>query len=331
MDKRNRIELHNLSFLFLFSLLIILQLLFINKVYAADTPKIYVANTQDNNISVIDSGTNQVIKTIPVPTDPEGMAITLDDKIVYVGSNSTSSVTLINTLPNEVVYSVDVGGGSPDLTLTPDGSELLVAVPTQDYFSIIDTGSNKAVGKVALPGVSAITIDPAGTYGFANSHYHADFSLNEFTVATNAMLFPINTKTFANALSFSPDSKSLYFVLDGKKSVTVLDIFNKSVIAEIPVGNNPYAITFTHDGNTGLVVSRDDGTLTLFNPKTNQVTATINVGTNPYAIAINRDDSKAYVVNEGSNNVSVVDLASKKVIATIAVGKGPRNIVMQRV
>lgn len=305
--------------------------LFLNSNAYAVGPKAYVANTQDNTVSVIDTSTNQVIKTISVPDNPEGMAITLNDKIVYVSSNSESSVSLIDTNSDGISYAIDVASGSPNLVITPDGSELIATQPSMDDMAIIDTATNKTVGKVSMPGVTAVAVDPSGEYAFANSQYFKHPSLNEFTIATNAMLFPIPTTDMSLAMSFSPDSKWLYYTLNGKDMLYVLDIFAKNIIAQIPVGAAPYDVTFTHNGKMGLVVSQGDGTLVLFNPNDNSIISKIKVGSNPHWIAVSLDDSKAYVTNEGSDNVSVVDLGSKKVVATIAVGKGPRGIVMQRV
>ena len=50
-------------------------------------PKAYIGLFKDNAVAVLDTGTNQVIKTIPVPTGPHGMVITSDGRWVYVSSD----------------------------------------------------------------------------------------------------------------------------------------------------------------------------------------------------------------------------------------------------
>ncbi len=330
MDKRNFNRCKINTLLFFVPLLTLWQLLSINNAFA-NTPKIYVGNSQDNTVSVIDSSTDKIIKTISLSGNPEGMAITLDDKFVYVGGTNTSSITLLDTRSDAAIYGIDAGASTKGFAIAPDGSELIAAVPANDNFVIIDTASNKLIGKIPLPAVTAITIDPAGEYGFANSESLKHYSLNEFTIATSAMLFPIPVPYPIREMSFSPDSKSIYFTVNGQDTLEVMNIFDKKITAEIPVGSSPFYITFTHDGKTGLVVSQGDNNLVLFDPKTNAIITKIKVGAAPYWIAVNADDSKVYVTNEESNSVSVVDLASKKVVDTISVGQGPHQLVMQRV
>jgi YVTN family beta-propeller protein len=330
MDKRKSILFNTVTFLVVFSLLIFIQVFTINNAFA-DGPKIYVGNSRDNTVSVIDSSTNEVHKTISVPNNPEGMVISLNDRVVYVGSTSTSTVSLIDTRSDAVNFAIEVGGNSQGLAISPDGSEVLVAIPDNDQFAIIDTARNKVAGKIPLPEVAAITVDRAGEYAFATSQNMKHYSLNEFTIATNAMLFPIPIPYAARQLSFSPDGKFIYFTVVGQDTLAVINIFEKKLVAEIPIGKSPFYVTFSHDGKTGLVVSQGDNLLVLFDPKTNTVISKIKVGKSPYWIAINASDTKAYVTNEGSDDVSVVDLASKKVIETISVGDAPHQIVMQRV
>ena len=65
-------------------------------------PLAYVTNNASNNISVIDTGDNTVVDTIPVGTNTYGVAVAPDGKHVYVGSQ-TNDVSVIDTRTNKVV------------------------------------------------------------------------------------------------------------------------------------------------------------------------------------------------------------------------------------
>jgi YVTN family beta-propeller protein len=54
----------------------------------ADAPKVYVGLFRDNAVAVIDTGTNRVLRTIPVPKGPHGLVVTPDGRKVYVSSES---------------------------------------------------------------------------------------------------------------------------------------------------------------------------------------------------------------------------------------------------
>jgi YVTN family beta-propeller protein len=47
---------------------------------ATASTTVYVSNQQDNTVSVIDTGTNKVVATVPVGTAPGGVALTPDTK-----------------------------------------------------------------------------------------------------------------------------------------------------------------------------------------------------------------------------------------------------------
>src|SRR5882672_10680692 len=64
-------------------------------VKAAAAPKAYVGLFKDNAVAVIDTATNSVLKTIPVPVGPHGLVITPDGHSVYVSSDGDSKVSVI--------------------------------------------------------------------------------------------------------------------------------------------------------------------------------------------------------------------------------------------
>ena len=65
---------------------------------AAAAPKAYVGLFKDNAIAVLDTGTNGVQGTIPVPQGPHGIVITPDGRKVYVSSDGASTVSVIDRL-----------------------------------------------------------------------------------------------------------------------------------------------------------------------------------------------------------------------------------------
>ena len=56
----------------------------------AAAPKAYVGLFKDNAIAVLDTGTNRVQGTVPVPQGPHGIVITPDGRKVYVSSDGAS-------------------------------------------------------------------------------------------------------------------------------------------------------------------------------------------------------------------------------------------------
>src|SRR2546425_7146403 len=60
---------------------------------ATAAPKAYVGLFKDNAIAVLDTGTNRLPGTIPVPQGPHGMVMTPDGPKAYACSDGASTVS----------------------------------------------------------------------------------------------------------------------------------------------------------------------------------------------------------------------------------------------
>ena len=58
---------------------------------------LYIANEDDNLVTVVDVETRQVLAEVPVGVEPEGMGVSPDGKIVVNTSETTNMAHLIDT------------------------------------------------------------------------------------------------------------------------------------------------------------------------------------------------------------------------------------------
>lgn len=94
---------------------------------APNGTRVYVANQNSGNVSVINTATNTVIATVPVGIGPSGVAITPDGTRAYVTNQGSDSVSVINTTNNTVIATIPVGDAPIALAITPDGTRVYVA------------------------------------------------------------------------------------------------------------------------------------------------------------------------------------------------------------
>ena len=59
-------------------------------------PLAYVTNEKSDDVSVIDTATNKVVRTIKVGKRPRGVAISPDGQRVYISNGNSDSVSVIN-------------------------------------------------------------------------------------------------------------------------------------------------------------------------------------------------------------------------------------------
>jgi YVTN family beta-propeller protein len=70
---------------------------------------VYIANEDDNLITVIDLDTLEVLAEVPVGVEPEGVGVSPDGKILIATSETSNMAHFIDTKSFEIVDNVLVG------------------------------------------------------------------------------------------------------------------------------------------------------------------------------------------------------------------------------
>ena len=64
---------------------------------------VYVSNEKDNTVTVVDSATMEVVKTIKVGQRPRGITISHDGKFIYLCASDDDTIEMIDTATHEIV------------------------------------------------------------------------------------------------------------------------------------------------------------------------------------------------------------------------------------
>src|SRR5262245_26108870 len=92
----------------------------------AGAAQIFVSNEKDNSVSVVDSNSLEVLKTIPVGRRPRGIVISPDHKEVFVCLGDDDNVAVIDTEKLEVSRNLDSGPDPELMDVAPDGKTLYI-------------------------------------------------------------------------------------------------------------------------------------------------------------------------------------------------------------
>lgn len=123
-------------------------------ILSPDESKLYVTNSTDNTVSVIDTTLKKVIKTIKIdctPTDiyedcyVAGLDISYDGSTLYVAG--IESIIVFNTDTYELIAIIPTRYGSNRLLVTPDDAFLYVASAIS-VITIIDTKTNSVIKEI---------------------------------------------------------------------------------------------------------------------------------------------------------------------------------------
>ena len=137
-------------------------------------------------VSVVDTQSHAVQKTIEVGLHPTGMALSPRGDRLYVTNANSDTVSVIDTAKDAVTNTLHVGqlgpgrkpvlGSSPNaVTVSPDGRTLYVANASENAVAVVDANgrSHKAVTGLIPTGwyPTAVTLDSNGQQLFIASGY----------------------------------------------------------------------------------------------------------------------------------------------------------------
>jgi YVTN family beta-propeller protein len=274
--------------------------------------RLYVLNSGDGSVSVIDIATNHVINTIPNLGYASPMAASSDGRYLYLSQydsyNVTASVEVVDTTTRQVVDTVTMpkcetecwanSAGITDIAISPDDRSLYVSeLWVGDSFyagtvTKVDTATNSIAATSSGPWFTDIAVSPDGSrvYG-GEGDYRSIYVLDAQTLATvggAAVTGPGGWPSVAR-LELSPDGKRGYAVVAPDMWYSTSD-----TLAVIDTDNtNPQSATY----NTQI--------------------ATITVPAGAHYVKFSPDGSRAYVAHDGGKTVTVIDTATNTVIGSI--------------
>ena len=129
-----------------------------------DGRRLFVANEDDNMVTVVDVERGVVLREISVGVEPEGLGISPDGRWVVNTSETTNMAHVIEADSGEVVANVLVGARPRAVVWEPDSKRFWVSAEIGGTLTLIEAGSWRVAGTVtfAVPGVPPEAIQPVG-------------------------------------------------------------------------------------------------------------------------------------------------------------------------
>ena len=301
--------------------------------------KVYVTNSEGDNLTVIDAGTLKVVGDIKVGDRPHGVTPSPDGHLLYVSIEGTNELISLDTATDKVLARTEVGSTPNQITITRDGKYVFVPLRDAAALDVVDTAAFKAIDRIKVPTM------PHNTYtsGDGKHIYLGTMSGSRICVidaASHKIIREIAPGNWVRPMAIRRDESIAYVALSTLHGFAVVDLKAGNVIKRVelpalPPGTpKPFLDTYTH----GLALTPDERELYVTSVPGNAVyafsvpdlqrIAKIDVGKNPNWIAVHPDGGAIFVTNSADNTVSAIDTNSKKVVATIPVGHAPKRIIV---
>lgn len=304
--------------------------------------RIYVANSDDNKITVIDPATDTVSAEFQVSANPHGIVPSPDGQRFYVSSESRDVLDVVDRATGKVVKSIPIGPRPNNVAITADGKRVYVCIRGKSHVDIVDTATLEKVKSVEVgKGPHNVYRTPDGTSMIATSMDGE--KLTVIDVKTEEPKFELLPGGVPRPVEIdaNPDKsiRRLFVQLSNLHGFAVVDWATRRQTAKIMLPEAPpdakplIPATFSHgmsispDHKTLWVDSMLNNTVNIFTLSDLKQIATVPVGRGPDWMVFTPDGKKCYVSNAGANSVSVIDGATFRELKRIPVGKVPKRII----
>jgi DNA-binding beta-propeller fold protein YncE len=293
-----------------------------------ETNLVYVANRNSNdspdNITVINSTSNEVVGSISVGCPAVDVAVNPNTGTIY-SANGYNTASAINGTTNEVIATFDYSDSSEYgasvqnvavntetnkvyILLTAGGTAFVSVIngetnEIESTFKVIDLGSDEDVGRgVRDIAVNSKTNTMYITYDF-DSLIVIDGSDNQ-VVKTVQVEGPVN-------IAINEQTNTVYTSNFFSQSVSIIDGSNSMVIDTLKLFSDLQQITVDEITNTIYVASYGVG-VSVINGTSHKIEDRIPAEEFSEGIAFNPNNSLLYVANAGSNSISIIQAATNQ-------------------
>ncbi len=290
---------------------------------------LFVLNSLDANVSVIDPTSWKVTKRIPTGKEPHHIYMTPDEKSVIVANAAGDSLTFIDPRTAEVQRVVRGTIDPYHLRFSPDMKWFVTVANRLNHIDIYRwDGKDLTLAKRIPSGktTSHIWIDSKSTTAFTTMQDSDE--LVAVDLNTQAIKWRVKTGPMPADVFGTPDDKYLLVGMTGGNHVEVYDISGPQakLHKSIPTGDGAHAFRALGDGRHVFVSNRVANTVNKIDYLKLESVDQFKAPGGPDCMEVSADGKLLFVSSRWIKKVSVIDIDSGKLVRQIPVGKSPHGI-----
>jgi YVTN family beta-propeller protein len=294
-------------------------------VVAGIRPRVYVPNSGDGTVDVIDPRTYRVVASYPVGATPQHISPSWDLRHLYVGNNAGNSLTELSPRTGRRVRTIPVADPY-NLYFTPAGDRAIVVAERDHRLDFRNPHTWKLIRSVPIPydGVDHLDFSADGRYLLVS----AEFSGWVVRVSTTSprVTGKVRVGGLPIDVKLSPDGRNFYVANQGRGGVSILSPHPLREVRFLHTGAGAHGLAFSRDTRSLYVTNRLGGSISVIDVKSRYVRKTWRVGGSPDMLQVSPDGRRLWVSNRYSGSVSVINTRTGRVVKRIPVGAGPHGL-----
>jgi YVTN family beta-propeller protein len=295
----------------------------------AQPAPIFVLNSLDADVSVIDPVSWREVRRIPTGKEPHHLYLTPDEKSILVANALADSITFIDPRTAQVQKIVRGVIDPYHLRFSPDMKWLVTAGNRLQHVDLYRwDGTDLALVKRISTGKtpSHIFIDSASTLAYVTMQDSDE--LVAVDLAKQDIRWRIKTGPMPADVFGSADDRTLLVGLTGSDSVEVFDVSGpqpKSV-RRIRTGDGAHAFRAAGDRRHVYVSNRVANTISKIDMATLQVVDSYPAPGGPDCMEVMGGGRYLLVTSRWAKKLTVIDTEARQVVRQVRVGKSPHGV-----
>lgn len=298
------------------------------------TSPIFVLNSLDADVSVIDPRTFREVKRIPTGKEPHHLYLTPDRKTMVVANALGDSLTFLDPVTAEVQRTIYGISDPYHLRFSPDMKWLVLAGNRLDHVDIYKwQPQNQAQPLVLTKRFSApktpshLSIDTKSTVVYASMQDSSEIMAIDLNMLAVRWKVPVG-KLPADVY-LTPDDKYLLVALTGDHYVEVYEVGGlpqPRLVKRIDTGDGAHSFRALGDRRHVLVSNRAANTISKIALDSLSVVDVLKVPGGPDDMEILPDGRTLLVTSRWARKLTVMDLQTKQITTQVKVGKSPHGV-----
>lgn len=296
---------------------------------AAQPAPIFVLNSQDANVSVIDATSWKEMRRIPTGKEPHHLYLTPDEKSVIVANATADSLTFIDPRTADVQRTIRGVLDPYHLRFSPDMKWLVTAGNRLHHVDMYRwDGKDLTLAKRIPTGKtpSHIYIDTKSTTAYVTMQDSDE--LVAVDLNTQDIRWRIKTGPMPADVFLTPDDRLALVGLTGSDSVEVFDISGGTPrsIRKIKTGAGAHAFRAAGDQRHVYVSNRVANSISKIDLHTLAVVDNYNAPGGPDCMEILAGGKQLLVTSRWAKKLTVIDLDTRQIVRQVRVGRSPHGV-----
>jgi YVTN family beta-propeller protein len=289
---------------------------------AAHAASVFVVNSNDANVEMIDLATHQITKTIPLLREPHHLVLSPDHKSLVVGDTTGNALFFLDPRTGDIQRKITVSDPY-QLQYSPNGKLLTTAGLARNQIDIYDANTYALLHRIPARSMpSHIAYSPDSSVVFVS--LQGTNALTAIRTADGAVLW--TTKVGRTPAGVFWNRGRILVGDMGEAHIAVVDPKTGRVERTVPTGRGAHTMFYNLDGSLIYATNRVDGTISVIDPVSLQVERTLIVRGGPDDLEF-APDGKIWAALRFAQSVAVID-PKTGAIERIAVGRSPHGIWM---